>query len=396
MSVPAESATPTALEDVRVVEIAAGTAVAFTAKLLAQCGAEVIRIEPPGGDAIRRSGPYRDDRPDLNGGGRHALLNAGKRSVALDVSDETGARLASTLIASSQLLITSWKTPAALPLAHPEQMRERFPETSYLSISDFGIDGPYASYQADSLIQEGLAGMAYVTGNPDREPLGSGVDVADYDAAAMAWVAAMAALASRMRGDQPGFIDVSTHEAFSMADDHVLAVYATSGSVRRRYYSRILLNYPADIMAVKDGHIAFVNAGMDFAGTISQLLERPDMVEDPLFTSSSERYVRWREFDAIARPWLESHTVEEVMTRAEELHLAFGRVHDAETLRASPHLAERGYWVELPDGSVQPGPSVKLSETPLRMGLAPDLGADNLELLAIDREQDAELWRAGA
>ena len=64
-----------------------------------------------------------------------------------------------------------------------------------------------------------------------------------------------------------------------------------------------------------------------------------------------------------------------MLARAEELHLAFGRVHDARTLRASPHLAERGYWVELPDGSVQPGPSVKLSETPLRIGLAPDLGA---------------------
>ena len=396
MSVPTDSAAPTALEGVRVVEIASGTAVAFAAKLLAQCGAEVIRIEPPAGDEIRRSGPYRDDRPDLDGGGRHALLNAGKRSVALDVSDEAGARLASKLVASSQLLITSWKAPAALPLAHPEQMRERFPGTSYLSISDFGIDGPYASYQADSLIHEGLAGMAYVSGDPDREPLGSGVDVADYFAAATAWLAGLAALAGRMRGEQPGFIDVSIHEAFSMADDHALAVYATTGAVRRRYYSRILLMYPADIMPVKDGHIVFVPAGIDFAGPISQLLERPDLANHPLFLNASERYVRWREFDAIARPWLESHTVEEVLTRAEELHLAFGRVHDAQTLRESAHLAERGYWVELPDGSVQPGPSVKLSETPLRTELAPDLGADNIELLDGDPEQSAPPRRSEA
>ena len=381
MSVPTEAATPTAIEDVRVVEIAAGTAVAYSAKLLAQCGAEVIRIEPPGGDAIRRSGPYRDDRPDLDGGGRHALLNAGKRSVALDVGDETGARLASRLIASSQLLLTSWKAPAALPLADPEQMRERFPETSYLSISDFGIDGPYASHEADSLIHEGLAGMAYVSGNPDREPLGSGVDVADYFGAAMAWLAALTALAARTRGEQPGFIDVSIHEALAMADDHAMSVYATTGAVRRRYYSRILLTYPADIMRVKDGYIVFVPAGFDFAGPISRLVERPELANHPLFLSGSERYVRWREFDALVRPWLESHTVEEVLSRAEELHLAFGRVHDAQTLRESPHLAERGYWLELPDGSVHPGPSVKLSETPLRTRPAPDLGADNGELL---------------
>ena len=120
------------------------------------------------------------------------------------------------------------------------------------------------------------------------------------------------------------------------------------------------------------------------------------MAEDPLFLSSRERYVRWREFDAIARPWLESHTVDEVLTRAEELHLAFGRVNNAETLLASPHLADRGYWVKLPDGSVQPGPSAKLSETPLRVGLAPQLGADNVELLEVDPEQNAQLWRSEA
>ena len=138
-------------------------------------------------------------------------------------------------------------------------------------------------------------------------------------------------------------------------------------------------------------------AGIDFAGPISQLLERPDLANDPLFLNASERYVRWREFDAIARPWLESHTVEEVLTRAEELHLAFGRVHDAQTLREERRIWRSGAtgW-SCPTASVQPGPSVKLSETPLRTELAPDLGADNIELLDGDPEQSAPPRRSEA
>ena len=165
---------PPPLEGVRVVEIASGLAVAYCGRLMAQSGAEVIRIEPPGGDAIRRAGPFKDDRPDVDGGGLHRLLNAGKRSVALDVTTAEGAESLEPLLRGSALLLASWRTPAALPLAEPERMRERFPETTFVSISEFGIDGPYASHQADSHIIEALAGNSYVSGDPDREPLSSG------------------------------------------------------------------------------------------------------------------------------------------------------------------------------------------------------------------------------
>ena len=131
----AEQPSPRVLPDVRVVEIASGVAVAYATQLLWQLGAEVIRIEPPEGDAVRHAGPFRDDRPDLDGGGLHRYVNGGKRSVALDLGTEEGAALAGRLIASSDLLVTSWRAGGALPLAEPDPMRARFPETTYLSIS---------------------------------------------------------------------------------------------------------------------------------------------------------------------------------------------------------------------------------------------------------------------
>ena len=389
-------ASPAALEHVRVVEIAAGKAVAYTGALLAQCGAEVIRIEPPGGDAIRAAGPFRDDRPSANGGGLHQLLNGGKRSVALDVRTDSGAHYAAKLIASADMLVTNWKTASALPLDDPEAFARRFPNTIYLSISEFGRTGPYAGYEADSLIIEGLAGMSYVSGKPDREPMGSGVDVADYFAATTAWIAGLAALADSIAGAPHHFVDVSAFEALACADDHNLPVYIGTGAIRRRYYSRVLIMYPSDSFKVKDGYVAFVPAGPDFAGAVSKLLERPDLASDPLLLQSQERVIRWRDFDEIVKPWMESHTKEEVLRRSDELGLAFSNVATTKDLVEDPHLAAREYWQRLPDGTVVPGPSAKLSETPLRVRPAPDLGEATAELLGLDPQAGTLLWRGEA
>ena len=378
-----------ALDGVRVVEIAAGRAVAYCGQLLAQCGAEVTRIEPPGGDAIRLAGPFRDDDVDPNDGGLHAALNRGKRSVVLDLGHEDEAGLAGKLIEGAALLLTSWRTQGRLPLAEPQRMGERFPETTYVSISEFGIDGPYADWQADSHILEGLAGMSYVSGAPDRAPLTIGVELADYFAAVHGWIASLVAIAAGRREERPRFVDVSMHESLAMTDDHNFTVYLGTGAVRRRYYSRILPSYPSDIMACKDGYIAFVPVGAgqrDFAGAVSKLLERPDLADDPLFTSTQERVLRWADFDAVAQPWLDRHTAREIFERAGQLGMGFGAVPDVAAQLADPHLEARGYWVEAPDGTKLSGAGVRMSGTPLQLGEAPDLGADGEALLG--RAQD--------
>jgi crotonobetainyl-CoA:carnitine CoA-transferase CaiB-like acyl-CoA transferase len=395
----ASTGAPTALEGVRVVEIAAGLAVGFCAKLLAQCGAEVIRIEPPGGDAIRRQGPFPEDVPTLDAGGMHQFLNSGKRSVAIDVTTTSGAALAERLIASSALLVTSWKTPSALPLADPEAMRGRFPDTTYVSISEFGITGPHANYRADSHIIEALAGMSYVTGDPDREPLSSGVEVADYFAAVTGWLASLAMLLDAGAGERHHFVDVSMHESLTMSDDHNLSVYLGNGAIRRRYYSRILPAYPSDIMAVKDGYIAFNTAGpgsKDWAGSISKLVDRPELAQHQLFTDTQERVIRWREFDELIGPWMESHTVDEVLAKAEALGLGFGGVPTMADLLADEHLAGHDFWREFADDEVQMGPGARLSESPLRVGPAPRLGADNLDVLGVTPEENVLLYQEGA
>ncbi len=375
---------PSVLPDVRVVELASGVAVAYATQLLGQLGAEVIRIEPPGGDAVRLAGPFPEGEaegsPDLDSGGLHRYLNGGKRSVVLDLGAEEGVALAAGLIAGSDLLVGDWRESGLLPFGDAGALRERFPETTCVSISDFGMTGPRVGWRADSLIHEALSGITYVSGEPDREPLALGVDVADYFAGLMGWIASLTALAQASVGERPGLIDVSAHEVLASSDDHSLSIYVGTGALRKRYYSRVLVSYPSDIMACKDGHIAFVTPQGAFPDRVAELIGRPEAAADPLLNDRRERVMRWRDLNAILDPYLLEHTPAELLQRSDELHLAFAAVPSVADLLADEHLHERGFWIEGPDGESVIGPPLRLPASPLLAGQpAPALGSTSVE-----------------
>ena len=387
------SEAPGPLTGLRVVEVAAGLAVAYCGQLLAQAGADVVRVEPPEGDEIRRQGPFPGDRFGIDDGGMHRVLNGGKRSVAADVATAEGAATLEALVADCDLLISSHQADTALPLGDAEEFGRRFPGVTCVSISPFGATGPYAAYQADSHVIEALSGFSYITGNPDREPLSMGVELADYGAGVNGYIAAMAALFDGGRR----FVDVSGLEALALADDHTLSVYAGTGAIRRRYYSRVLVAYPMDLLPCKDGSVAFIvqaNAGPPLAA----LIGRPDLADAPILAEARERTLRWRDFEALVRPWLDEHTASEVLERARELRMPFGPVLSAPQLLEDEHLRVRGFF-DPPAGSDERtlGPPFRLSETPLRPGVPAALGEHDAEPWSAPREaHDPVRGRAGA
>lgn len=377
---------PRALSDLTVVDVSERVAGAFCTRLLADFGATVIKVEPPAGDPLRRRGPFPDDRPDPNASGLFLHLNTNKQSVTLDLDSHAGRVLFKRLLANADLLVESYQPGhmATRGLGY-DDLAGDFPELIYESLTPYGHTGPYRDYKGDSLAAQALCSYAYTSGDPDREPLATALDLAEYMAGAHGAVAAMAAVAYRAQHGGGQHLDLSIAESLSMADDYNYSCYQATGGVRRRYYSRLLMNYPNDILPCKDGYVAFIPGALGFPANVATLLGRPELAEHPLFVSAEERVFRWKEFEQLLEPWLQSHTCEEILDQAQALGMLFAPVPTPADLLANRHLAQRGFFAAVDHhNGVQaalPGAPFEMSGTPSRRGRAPLLGEHTAELL---------------
>ena len=377
-----------ALAGIRIIELAQGVAGPYCGKLLADAGAEVIKVEPPeAGDCSRNLGPFPDDIPDREKSGLYLHLNTNKKSVSLDAGTASGRTILKRLLAKADILIESFPPGhmASLGLGY-DDLKEKLSDLIYCSITPFGQTGPYREYKANSIALMALCGLMYVSGDPDREPLATGGYPADYFAALDAWVAVLAALAFREREGGGQHIDVSMLESLGCADEYNTGMYSFMGAIRRRYYSRHLFSYPMDIYACRDGQVVVVPGAHGFPTTMALLVEQPELETHMLFTNLWMRAIQWREFDALIQPWLDEHDAEDILTLAQELRLPFGPVLGPKTLLANAHLAERGFFQEIEHPAAGKlthcGQPFLMSETPLETGPTPTLGQHNEEVLS--------------
>lgn len=377
-----------ALVDLRVLDLSQEIAGPFCTKLLADLGAEVIKIEPPeGGDYARRLGPFPDDIPHHDRAGLFLHLNTNKKSVSLDISKQSGRVILRKLLAKADVLVESYLPGylSGLDLGY-DDLKDQFPSLVYCSITPFGQTGPYRDYKGNSLSAMALSGLMYVTGDPDKEPLCTGGEPADYFAGLTAWVAILAALEQRARTGTGQYIDVSLLESLGAADEYNTIMYSGYGAIRRRYYSRHLFLYPADIFPCQDGHIVAIGGPAGFPTGMALLLENPDLEGNPLFSPNPWlRTINWRQFDEMMAPYLMSHSWQDLLSRAQELRLPFAPVLDPKTLLENEHLRERRFFVDIDHPEAGPLPQAgapfQMSETPMRVGRAPLLGEHTQEVL---------------
>lgn len=160
-----------ALADIKVVDLSQDVAGSYCTKLLAGLGAEVIKVEPPDGDPLRHAGRQDEGDRDLEASPSFLYLNTGKKSVVLDLADAAGRARLTRLLASADLVVESGMpgTPAGLAPAG-EPVARRHPGLISVSITPFGLTGPYRGYQADELILLAMGGLLFLTGDPDQPP----------------------------------------------------------------------------------------------------------------------------------------------------------------------------------------------------------------------------------
>ena len=382
--------TDRALSGVRVVDISQGIAGPYATKLLADSGALVTKVEPPGGDYSRRLGPFPGDIPDPEMSGLYLHLNTSKRSMTLDVSASAGQAVLKKMLTNADVFVCGERasTLKAWGLSY-DALKTEFPELIVAQVSPFGATGPYAEYDGNSLTAMAMSTIMYNTGNPDREPLTTGGEPGEYLAGIHLWIGILAAIANRARNGGGEHVDVSMADAAAAADEYNTAMYGFQGAIRRRYYSRHIFGYPNDIVECADGHVVMIPgasgfptpATLDTLSPMALLFEDPELNKHPLFIQAGERMIHWQEFDELVRPYMSTHTKMEIVLTAQALRLPFAYVPAAADLLQDEHLAERGFF-ERPSGNMAiPGSPFKMSETPLAVSAAPALGSANEEVL---------------
>jgi crotonobetainyl-CoA:carnitine CoA-transferase CaiB-like acyl-CoA transferase len=376
-----------ALEGIRVVDLSQGIAGPYCTRLLADLGADVIKIEPPEGDYARRLGPFPNDIPHPDRGGLFLHLNGNKKSVTLDIETASGRVVLRKLLENADILVES-DAPgrfAALGLGYGD-LKTEFPNLIYCSVTPFGQSGPYSGFRGSSLACMALSGLMYITGDGDKEPLCTGGEPADYFGALHAWVAILAALEHRASTGAGQHIDVSILESLGCADEYNSTMYSYLGAIRKRFYSRHSIpTYPSEIFPCKDGHIVVIGGATGFPLMMAILIERPDLETDPLFANLWLRTIQWQKFEEILRPYLMEHGWEDLLTRAQELRVPFAAVLDPKTLLENEHLRERDFFAEVEHPELGKMPLAafpfKMSETPLRVGRSPLLGEHTQDVL---------------
>jgi CoA:oxalate CoA-transferase len=373
-----------ALDGLRVLDLTHYLAGPYCTMLLAQQGAEVIKVERPGGgDPARRLGPFPDDRPDPERSGQFLYLNAHKLGITLNLQTAAGADLLRRLVRDTDVLVENFRpgTLDRLGLGHADLLRSN-PALITCSISNFGQSGPYRGFAAEELVMQAMGGFVYACGDPNREPIGIPFPIAQYIAGVHGYIAILAQDAA----GTPEHLDVSIMETFLAPQEPALTQYVYSGVFPQRVGRRRKNLYPGRILPCQDGYVAVLIVTAAEWKNLAGLIDRPDIVDDPRFNTWQRRLEHADLIDALLTEWFMARTAREVYTQAQRAKVPFAMVATARHLLESEHLAARKYFHDVLDSTGAhwqvPGPPFALSDCPTpSVGQAPRLGEHNALVL---------------
>ena len=377
------------LDDVKVLELAGTLSGAYCAKLLADQGAPTIKVEPPGmGDPARHEPPFI-------GQGRHSdrsslflAFNTNKRGISLDITREEGRRLLLRLVEDMDVLIESHPPGYldGLDLGY-SVLREVNPRIIFTSLTYFGQSGPYRDFKVNDLVAQATGGFLHaVTGSADRPPMGTVLEQMEITAARNGVIAIMAALLLQRDTGEGQHIDVSTMEAAISTPSGLIHPFSFTGRSPRRGGS------DGNVMdgmhlATKDGEVTLTTAGTGGRPmeAWAEFLEEPRLM-DPQFSSRQGRAENWRELFDLVAPKLAQWNNLELMDSSMTRGLVIGLVQSPEQVVDSPHLAERGAFVEMAHSETgvlkYPGPGFLMDGVNSMEGgrPAPHLGEHNYQV----------------
>jgi crotonobetainyl-CoA:carnitine CoA-transferase CaiB-like acyl-CoA transferase len=377
------------LAGLRVLEVGAHVAASYATKLLADLGADVVKVEPPGrGDPIRARGPFPGGVPHPEKSGLFLYLNTNKRGITLDLTRAEGRDVLRRLVAGADLLVHD---------VHPRDMAARGldwdalhaanPRLVMTSITPFGLTGPHAGYRGPDVVLWNAGGIGTLNGlpgEPDRPPLKAFGDQSGFQGGLNGAVASLGALFARGDDGRGEHVDVSIQESLVAILELTFGYWPYCGLVASRLGAKPI--QPLCFMECRDGWIFVCCVEEHQWRAFVDIMGNPEWAGMELFENRLARGANFDALQAFLQDWCREQSVQELYEKAQTRRIPFAPVSTMGDLLASPHLRARGFFVTIDHpvaGAVtMPGAPYRFSATPWAIRRpAPCLGQHTAEVL---------------
>ena len=381
---------PQPLEGLRVLEIGTFVSAPYCGKLFAGYGAEVIKVEPPGGDLSRAHGPFKDGVPNPETSALFLYLNTGKKSVVLDIGAPEGRRQFLELVKTADVVIENFR-PAdmrRLGLTY-ETLSASNPRLVVISITAFGQYGPYADYESNNLVAFAMGGQMFMTGTQDGGPLKNGGYQADYQGGLNAFSAGMLAVLAAERDGLGQHVDISVQQCMAPILEATIPYYTYMGrwaGLRRGNHMASFIGiYPC-----ADGHLGIHIMARNWK-PFTDAIGRQDLFDDPRFVTQAARAQNNDDLMAEFYAWAAGETKHDIYRRAGAGRAPIAFVHTMDDLLTSPQLESRGFIrrIDHPVAgeAAYPGPPWWIGPDGWSHQRAPLLGEHTAEVLESSQER---------
>jgi len=362
-----------ALQDVRVIDLTRMLSGPFCTMLLADQGAEVIKIESFDGDTTRGHGPYRDDDPQHEFGGYFQSINRNKKSIVLDLKDEQCRDVVRRLVRSSDVLVENFRSGVMerLGLGY-EALREINPRLVYGAVRGFGDPrsgaSPYDDWPAYDVVAQAMGGLIGITGTGPGAHVKIGPGIGDILPGTMAGFGILCALQRARATGEGQFVDVAMYDAILALCERVVYQHSFTGVVPKPEGNGHPFFSPFGLYPARDGWVTIACPNDGFWAALARIMGREDLVEDTRTKLKVSRAKHAEFVNGLVADWTRARTKAEL---AELLggHVPFGPVHTVADIFADPHVRSRGMLAEVQHpGSDRPsvvaGTPIHLSQTP--------------------------------
>jgi len=383
----------TALGDLRVLDLTGEIGV-YCTKMLADLGADVIRIEPPGGHPMRRIGPFVKNQPDEEKSLYHFFFNTSKRGVTLNLEDPEGQNILRQLVEKADVLVETFPPGymQELGLGY-EDLSEINPGLIMASITPWGQTGPYKHFKATNIVGDAMGGLMFVTGSPDDPPLMSAANQAYYLAGEQAAVGVMMALCYRDNTGEGQYIDISMQEAVALTIQPQSMFWPGKGEVAKRFgYGQRTSNaliYASSFYPCRDGWITgLYTQPRNWVDMVAWLTETGfvDDLADPKYNAEDERLKEAAHIQEVMTSFAAAHTMDELTEGGQRYHMFVFPTYTVADIVNDPHLKTRNFFQDVEHSELgmtitYPGAPYGLSGTPWRISRrAPLIGEHNMEV----------------